>query len=122
MFKLEEKRIWVAGHTGMVGSAVLRKLNSLGLNTLAVERDDLDLTRQTEVEQWVKKNKPNVVVVCAAKVGGIKANNDYPADFIWQNLVIETNIIHSAFMHGVEKTSFLRLELYLPKIFCAADS
>ena len=109
-------KIFVAGHRGMVGSAVLRRLTSAGyLNVLVAQRDDIDLTRQEEVEGWFHNEKFDTVVDCAAKVGGIHANNEYRADFIYDNLQIQNNLIHSAFKAGVKKFLFLGSVCIYPK-------
>ena len=115
MFALDGKRIWVAGHNGMVGRAVTRALASRDCTILTAERGDADLTRQTEVEDWLAAQKPDAVIVCAARVGGILANDSYPADFIYDNLMIEANAIHAAFKNGVEKLLFLGSSCIYPK-------
>ena len=115
MYELAGKRIWVAGHTGMVGSAVCRRLKTEDCEILTVPRAELDLLRQSDVEAWCAQEKPDAVIVCAARVGGILANDTYPADFIYQNLTLETNIIHSAYKTGVEKLIFLGSSCIYPK-------
>lgn len=115
MYDIEGKRIWIAGHNGMVGRAVVRALEQQNCTILKASRKDLDLTRQVEVEAWMETEKPNAVILCAAKVGGILANDTYPADFIYDNLMIESNIIHSAFKHKVEKLLFLGSSCIYPK-------
>ena len=115
MYELAGKRIWVAGHTGMVGSAVCRRLETEDCEILTVPRAELDLLRQSDVEAWCAQEKPDAVIVCAARVGGILANDTYPADFIYQNLTLETNIIHSAYKTGVEKLIFLGSSCIYPK-------
>ena len=115
-FDLEGRRIWVAGHRGMVGSAVVRRLERESCDVLTVGRDELDLTRQAEVEAWVAVHKPDVVVLAAGKVGGILANESYPASFIYENLAIETNIIHAAKNAGVAKLLFLGSSCIYPKM------
>ena len=109
------KRIWVAGHKGMVGRAVLRRLEKRDCTILTAARDEVDLTRQREVEIWLANNKPDAVIVCAARVGGILANDTYPADFIYDNLMIEANIIHAAHKNRVEKLLFLGSSCIYPK-------
>jgi len=90
-------RIFVAGHRGMVGSAIMRKLHAEGIHDLVVaERDKLDLTDQSQVRDFFSRERPDAVILAAAKVGGIAANNDYPAQFIYENLMIEANVIHQA--------------------------
>ena len=106
-YHLEKKRVWVAGHRGMVGSALIRRLQSEGCEFLTADRDRVDLRRQTEVETWMAEARPQAVFVAAGKVGGIHANNSYPADFIYDNLSMEANIIHAAHEFGVEKLLFL---------------
>ena len=109
-------KIFVAGHKGMVGSAVLRRLTSAGyFNILVSQRDNIDLTRQKEVEDWFHEEKFDVVVDCAAKVGGIHANNEYRADFIYENLQIQNNLMHSSFKTGVKKFLFLGSVCIYPK-------
>jgi GDP-L-fucose synthase len=115
LFELSGKRVWVAGHYGMVGSALVRRLASENCDILTVDRDGVDLTRQDEVEKWMDQNRPDVVIVAAAKVGGILANSTLPADFLYINLAIEGNIIHSAFQTGVEKLLFLGSSCIYPR-------
>ncbi|AUN33406.1 GDP-L-fucose synthase [Niveispirillum cyanobacteriorum] len=115
-YDLTGKRVWVAGHRGMVGGAVVRRLQSEGCTVLTAGRNTLDLTRQAPVEEWVAVNKPDAVVVAAAKVGGIMANNSYPADFLYDNLMIETNIIQASFRNNVEKLLFLGSSCIYPKL------
>lgn len=115
MFALEGKRIFIAGHNGMVGRAVMRALESRNCELLTAARSDADLTRQTDVEDWMATHKPDTVIVCAARVGGILANDTYPADFIYDNLMIEANIINAAFKIGVEKLLFLGSTCIYPK-------
>ena len=104
---LRNKKIWVAGHNGMVGSAICKKLKENKINYLKVSRDNLNLTRQAEVEKWVNSNKPDIIFLAAAKVGGILANEKFPAEFITNNIQIQTNIITSAFKNNVKKLIFL---------------
>tara|TARA_Y100000741_G_scaffold361827_1_gene346483 strand:- start:67 stop:1029 length:963 start_codon:yes stop_codon:yes gene_type:complete len=109
-------KIYIAGHRGLVGSAVLRNLESKGFNNILVRNhQDLDLTNQTKVKSFFDKEKPDYVILAAAKVGGIYANNTYPADFIYQNTMIETNIIHSAFKNKVKRLLFLGSTCIYPK-------
>ena len=107
IFDLTNKRIFVAGHRGMVGSATMRALASRGLNAITAERNVLDLTRQIEVERFMVDQKPDVVVIAAAKVGGILANSTYPAEFLYNNLMIASNIMSSAAKLGVKKLIYL---------------
>ncbi len=116
IYDLAGKRVWVAGHRGMVGSALLRRLASENCDVLAIERKQLDLSRQAETELWMDKFKPEVVVIAAAKVGGILANDRYPAEFIYQNMTIAANIIHSAWRTGVEKLLYLGSSCVYPKL------
>ena len=115
MYSLGGKRIWVAGHNGMVGRAVVRALEKRDCKILIAARDEVDLTRQGEVEVWLANNKPDAVIVCAARVGGILANDTYPADFIYDNLMIEANIIHASHKNRVEKLLFLGSSCIYPK-------
>lgn len=115
MYRLDGKRIWVAGHNGMVGRAVIRQLDARDCTVLIAERGDVDLTRQSDVENWVAANKPDAVFVCAARVGGILVNDSYPADFIYDNLMIEANIVHASFKASVEKLLFLGSSCIYPK-------
>lgn len=111
------KKIYLAGHTGMVGSAISRNLISKGYSCLVTRSiNELDLTRQEDVENYFKEEKPEIVIIAAAKVGGIWANNIYRADFIYQNLMIEANIINSAYQSGVEKLIFLGSSCIYPKL------
>ena len=96
-------RIYVAGHRGMVGGAILRKLQARGAETITRTHAELHLTDQAAVRDFMQTEKPDVVVLAAAKVGGIHANNTYPADFIYENLMIECNVIHQAFAAGVTR-------------------
>ena len=115
-FSLKGKKVWVVGHRGMVGSAVSRRLVSEQCNILNVTRSDLDLTRQSDVENWVMQNKPDIVFLCAARVGGILANSTYPAEFIRDNLIIEANVIDASWKAGVEKLLFLGSSCIYPKM------
>lgn len=109
-------KIYIAGHRGLVGSAVLRNLESKGFNNLLTKsHKDLDLTNQTKVKNFFNKEKPDYVILAAAKVGGIYANNTYPADFIYKNTMIETNIIHSAYENKVKRLLFLGSTCIYPK-------
>ncbi len=110
-------KIFVAGHSGMVGSAVVRRLKELGYNNLILKsRKELDLTNQFQVSQFFHFEKPDYVFLCAAKVGGIKANSDYKADFIYQNLMIQSNVINSSRNSGVKKLIFLGSSCIYPKL------
>lgn len=115
MYSLEGKRVWVAGHRGMVGSAIVRRLASEGCEVLTASRQDADLRNQAETTAWIEKTKPDAVFLAAAKVGGILANDTYPADFLYDNLMIEANIINGAHRVGVEKLMFLGSSCIYPK-------
>lgn len=109
--------IYVAGHRGMVGSAIVRALQRQGCsNIITRSRDELDLTDQSAVNSFIAAEKPDQIYLAAAKVGGIHANNTYPAEFIYQNLMIEANIIHSAYLNGVKKLLFLGSSCIYPKL------
>jgi len=108
--------VFVAGHRGMVGSAIVRRLVSLGYtNILTCSRTELDLTNQTDVNAFFERKKPAQVYLAAAKVGGIHANNEYPAEFIYENLMIEANIINAAHRSGVQQLLFLGSSCIYPK-------
>jgi len=108
--------IYIAGHTGLVGSAILRSLQAQGYAKFLLRTiDELDLTNQSLVESFLRQEKPDYVFLAAAKVGGIQANNSYPADFIYINLQIQTNIIHAAYQSGVKKLCFLGSSCIYPK-------
>ncbi len=113
-YDLSGKRIWVAGHRGMVGGALARKLADEGV-LLTADRRELDLRDPAAVQAWMDKSRPQAVFVAAAKVGGIVANDTYPADFLFDNLMIEANIINAAFKSGVEKLMFLGSSCIYPK-------
>lgn len=112
---LKGKKVWIAGHRGMAGSAVVRRLAQEECEILTVDRAQVDLRRQDAVERWMQSTKPDVVVVAAAKVGGILANSSFPADFLYENLVIETNIIHGAYLADVQKLLFLGSSCIYPR-------
>lgn len=110
-------KIYVAGHRGMVGSAIVRKLQADGFNNIVVRTHaELDLTNQEAVNTFFKKERPDQVYLAAAKVGGIHANNTYPAEFIYQNLMMEANVIHAAWKHDVKKLLFLGSSCIYPKL------
>ena len=115
IFSLSEKRVWVAGHRGMVGSAIVRRLAKENCEIIVADRAAADLRRQSETEDWLCANKPDVIFVAAAKVGGILANDSYPADFLYDNLMIEANIIAAAQRIGVKKLLFLGSSCIYPK-------
>ena len=114
-FSLQDKRIWIAGHAGMVGAALCRRLRHEGCAILTASRDDLDLRNQAVVRAWMRQHAPDVIVIAAAKVGGILANRDYPADFLYDNLMIAANIIHAAHETDVEKLLFLGSSCIYPQ-------
>lgn len=114
-FSVAKKRVWVAGHRGMVGSALVRRLKHENCEVLTIGRDRLDLRRQQAVEEWVAAEKPDAIFLAAAKVGGILANDTHPAEFLYENLVIETNIIEAARRSDVEKLLFLGSSCIYPK-------
>jgi GDP-L-fucose synthase len=115
MYDLVGKRVFVAGHRGMVGSAIVRRLASEDCTVLTATRQELDLLNQAAVNAWMAEHRPQAVVIAAAKVGGILANDTHPADFIYENLVIETNLIHAAYKAGCEKLLFLGSSCIYPK-------
>ena len=115
-FDLSGKRVWVAGHRGMVGSAVVRRLASEQVEVLTVPRSEVDLRDAPAVRAWLKANRPDVVVLAAAKVGGIAANDTLPADFLLDNLAIETAVIGGAFDAGVSKLLFLGSSCIYPRM------
>ena len=110
------KKLYIAGHSGMVGSALMRKFTAEGFVKIVTRSfEELDLRRQADVEKFFEEEKPDYVIVAAAKVGGILANNTYRAEFIYDNLMIETNIINSAYKYGCEKLIFLGSSCIYPK-------
>lgn len=110
-------KIYVAGHKGMVGSAICRMLKKKGFENILVRTSkELDLRNQVLVEEFISKEKPEIVIIAAAKVGGILANSQYKADFLYDNLMIETNIIHASHAEGVKKLLFLGSSCIYPKI------
>jgi GDP-L-fucose synthase len=114
-YDLTGKRIWVPGHNGLVGSAVVRRLKREPCTVLVVERSLLDLRHQSDVERWMDQHRPQVVVLAAARVGGVHANGAFPVDFLYDNLAIETNIIEAARRVGVEKLLFLGSSCVYPR-------
>ncbi|MEW5802922.1 MAG: GDP-L-fucose synthase [bacterium] len=113
----KSSKIYIAGHRGLAGSALVRRLKQEGYGNLLVRtREELDLTRQDKVEAFFQKERPEYCFLAAAKVGGIWANNTCPAEFIYQNLAIQTHIIHSAYLFGVKKLIFLGSSCIYPKL------
>jgi len=113
----KNSRIYIAGHTGMVGSALVRKFQKEGFNNIVGKTiEELDLTNQAVVAAYFEEIKPDYVILAAAKVGGIHANNTFRAEFIYQNLLIECNIIHQSYVHGVKKLLFLGSSCIYPKL------
>ena len=109
-------KIYIAGHGGLVGSAIVRQLESRGVTNLLMRtHKELDLTSQAQVQDFFKKERPDYVILAAAKVGGIHANNTYPADFIYQNMMIEANVINSAYENKVKRLLFLGSTCIYPK-------
>jgi GDP-L-fucose synthase len=116
IYSLSGKRIWVAGHRGMVGSAVVRRLASEDCDVICAGRDVVNLLDQHAVRDWMAQVKPDAIVLAAAKVGGILANDTYPVDFLYENLMIEANIISAAHLHNVERLLFLGSSCIYPKL------
>lgn len=116
LFQLSGKRVWVAGHRGMVGSALVRRLAQEDCTVLTVDRTELDLTERADVQRWMEANRPDAVFVAAAKVGGILANDTFPVQFLLDNLLISTAITTSAHETGVEKLLFLGSSCIYPKL------
>jgi GDP-L-fucose synthase len=115
IFSLSGKRVWVAGHRGMVGSAIVRRLAGEGCEVITAGREVVDLKRQDQVQAWMAREKPDAIFLAAAKVGGILANDRFPADFLYDNLMIEANIIEAAHAQGVAKLLFLGSSCIYPK-------
>jgi GDP-L-fucose synthase len=116
VYPLSGKRVYVAGHRGMVGSALVRRLSREGCEILTTTREAVDLTRQEEVEGWMAAHRPDAVFLAAARVGGILANDRFPADFLYDNLIMEANVIHAAHRFEVEKLLFLGSSCIYPKL------
>ena len=117
VYTLASKRVWVAGHRGMVGSALVRRLQDENPSEIiTVSRQEVDLRDPKAVSSWLEKSRPDAVFVPAAKVGGILANDTYPADFLYDNLMIASNIIHASHLVGVEKLLFLGSSCIYPKL------
>jgi GDP-L-fucose synthase len=116
IFPLAGKRVWVAGHRGMVGAALVRRLAAEDCDILTVDRAALDLRRQEQVERWMARERPDAIFLAAAKVGGILANDTQPAAFLYDNLMIEANVIEAARQSGVSKLLFLGSSCIYPKL------
>ncbi|MDB5528493.1 MAG: NAD-dependent epimerase/dehydratase [Devosia sp.] len=116
MYALSGKKVWVAGHGGMVGGATVRRLRSEGVQLITADRREVDLRRQSETEAFVARTRPDAIVLAAAKVGGILANDSFPADFLYDNLMIEANVIHAAHSSGVEKLLLLGSSCIYPRL------
>jgi len=115
-YNLTNKKVWVAGHRGMVGSAVCRQLESEDCNIIKACRDEVNLVNQADVNDWMNAVKPDAIVLAAAKVGGIQANNNFPVDFLYENLMIEANILHAAHLNNVERMLFLGSSCIYPRL------
>lgn len=113
---MSDRRIWIAGHNGMVGSSLARVLQAKGEEIITVSRRDLDLRDQGAVMSWLRRNNPDVILFAAAKVGGILANDTYPADFIHDNLIISSNVIHGAHAANIDRLVFLGSSCIYPKL------
>lgn len=114
-FEIQNKKIFVAGHNGMVGSALCRELQKLPVKILTVNKDELDLTKEKAVKEWMAQHQPDAVILAAARVGGILANDKYPVDFLLQNLKIQNNIIEAAYQQSISKLLFLGSSCIYPK-------
>ena len=115
LYDLSGKKVWVAGHRGLVGRAIVRRLTGEGCDILSADSESLDLRRQADVDTWVETNKPDAVFIAAAKVGGILANDTYPAEFLYDNLMMEANIIEASYRASVEKLLFMGSSCIYPK-------
>jgi GDP-L-fucose synthase len=115
-FELRGKRVFVAGHRGMVGGALVRRLAREGVELLTVPRSEVDLRDQAQVADWFARQRPQAIFLAAAKVGGIVANNTLRAEFIYDNLMMATNVIHAAHQNGAEKLMFLGSSCIYPKL------
>lgn len=116
IFELHGKRVWVAGHRGMAGSALVRRLQSETCEVVTASRAELDLLRQKDVEDWLAEARIDAIFLAAAKVGGILANDTRPAEFLYENLAIETNVVHAAYRTGVKKLMFLGSSCIYPRM------
>lgn len=116
VFPLQGKRVWVAGHRGMVGSAIVRRLAEEDCSVLTVDRSDVDLMRQDDVDRWLSESRPDAVFLAAARVGGIIANSARPADFLYENLIISANVAEAAHRRGVAKLMMLGSSCIYPRL------
>ncbi len=114
-FQMENTKVWIAGHRGLVGGAIAKRLSRENCTIVTIDRDELDLRDQEGVKKWLEKEKPSIIILAAAKVGGIIANSTQPADFLYDNLVIETNIIKAAHEIEVKKLLFLGSSCIYPR-------
>ena len=113
----KDSKIFLTGHRGLVGSAIYRRLQKEGFtNIITISHKELDLCNQAQVDEFFEKEKPEYVILAAAKVGGIMANSTYPAEFIYQNLMIGTNVVHSSYKHGVKKLLNLGSSCIYPRL------
>ena len=115
IYNIAGKRIWVAGHRGMVGSALIRRLQAEQCDVITVSREQVDLRRQQELEPWILETKPQAIILAAATVGGILANDTRPAEFLYDNLAIELNVVEAARRVGVEKLLLLGSSCIYPR-------
>lgn len=115
-FNLKGKKVYVAGHTGMLGSSLVKLLEKEDVEIITATREALDLTRQNAVEDWMIKHKPEIVIIAAAKVGGIHSNSTYPANFIYENTLISSNLIHSSLLSKAKKVIMLGSSCTYPKL------
>ena len=115
-YQLDDKKIWVAGHRGMVGSALVKRLGQEGCRVITVSREQVNLESKDAVFSWIKDQRPDVIIIAAAKVGGIHANNSAPVDFLQTNLEIQTNIISAAHLYDVSRLLFLGSSCIYPKM------
>jgi GDP-L-fucose synthase len=115
-YSLRNKRVWVAGHRGLVGSAIVRRLGREGCEVVTAPRDSVDLRRPEQLERWMRDVRPQAVFLAAARVGGIYANDTRPAEFIYDNLAIQTNVVEAARRHGVEKMLLMGSSCIYPRL------
>lgn len=116
LFSIDHKKIWIAGHRGLVGSALVRRLSKENCEIVTVAREELDLRSQPATDQWIEANRPDVIIIAAAKVGGISANALQQADFLYDNLAIAQNIIYAAAQYKTEKLVFLGSSCIYPRL------